>query len=148
EGYEKAKALVVSSWESEESMGMDSVDSGDSHDVVELGDFGLTLVSGVGLVGLVKGGLLGDGTELELLETNGGLRFVSEVFERFCKLQGGEHDGYTLVETQFEVESPDSGTRGRQSTLALGYLVRDAEKSGIVAPKRYDHGDLVGYVSI
>ncbi|MCI48519.1 eukaryotic translation initiation factor 3 subunit C, partial [Trifolium medium] len=33
EGYEKAEALVVSSWESEESMGMDSVDSGDSHDL-------------------------------------------------------------------------------------------------------------------
>ncbi|MCI49566.1 hypothetical protein A2U01_0070810, partial [Trifolium medium] len=30
-------------------------------------------VSDMGLVGLVKRGLLGDGTELEVLETNGGL---------------------------------------------------------------------------
>ncbi|MCI70591.1 hypothetical protein A2U01_0091854, partial [Trifolium medium] len=38
-------------------------------------------VSDMSLVGLVKGGLLGDGTELKVLETNGGLRFVSEELE-------------------------------------------------------------------
>ncbi|MCI35471.1 hypothetical protein A2U01_0056692, partial [Trifolium medium] len=65
-------------------MGMDSMDSGDSHDMVELGDFRLTLVSNMGLVGLVKGGLLCDGTKLQLLETNNGVRLVSEVFKRFC----------------------------------------------------------------
>ena len=47
-------------------------------------------------------------------------------------LQGGDHGGYTLVETQFEVESSNSG---RQSTLALGYLIVDMEESGIVEPK-------------
>ncbi|MCI89137.1 hypothetical protein A2U01_0110425, partial [Trifolium medium] len=31
---------------------------------------------------------------------------------------------------------------------AFGYLMRDREKSGIVAPKWYGCGDLVGYVSI
>jgi 23S rRNA maturation-related 3'-5' exoribonuclease YhaM len=36
----------------------------------------------------------------------------------------------------------------KQPTIALGYLMRDREKSGIVAPKWYDYGDLVGYVSI
>ena len=41
----------------------------------------------------------------------------------------------------------DSGTRRRQSTLALGYLV-DREESEIVAPKWYVYEDLVGYVSI
>ncbi|MCI60233.1 hypothetical protein A2U01_0081488, partial [Trifolium medium] len=46
-------------------------------------------------------------------------------------------------------ESFTSGTRRRQSTLALGYLVRDREESGIVAPKWYgDYGDLVCHVSI
>ncbi|MCI86074.1 hypothetical protein A2U01_0107353, partial [Trifolium medium] len=67
-----------------------TLDSGDSRDDGELGDFGL--------------------------------RLVSEVLGRSCMLQGGEHGGYTLVETQCEVESSDSGTKGRQSTLALGYL--------------------------
>ncbi|MCI78520.1 hypothetical protein A2U01_0099790, partial [Trifolium medium] len=75
---EKAEALVVSSWEPEEGRVMDF---GDSHDDMELGDFGVGL--------------------------------VSEELERFCKLQGGEHGGYTLVETQFEVEFSDSGTRRR-----------------------------------
>ncbi|PNX67697.1 hypothetical protein L195_g063642, partial [Trifolium pratense] len=28
---------------------------------------------------------------------------VSEELERSCLLQGGDHGGYTLVETQFEV---------------------------------------------
>ncbi|MCI78857.1 hypothetical protein A2U01_0100128, partial [Trifolium medium] len=56
----------------------------------------------------------------------------------------------TLVEeTQFEVKSFTSRTRRRrQSALALGYLVRDREESGIVAPKEYDYGDLVCYVLI
>ncbi|MCI50298.1 hypothetical protein A2U01_0071542, partial [Trifolium medium] len=98
EGYEIAEALVVSSWEPEEGWVMDSMDSSDSHDGVELGDFGMGLVSG----------------ELE----------------RSCVLQGGEHGGYTLVETRFEVESSDSGIKGRQSTLALGYLMGDREESG------------------
>ncbi|CAJ2635851.1 unnamed protein product [Trifolium pratense] len=62
-----------------------------------------------------------------------------------CVLQGGDHGGYTLVETQFEVESSNSG---RQSTLALGYLIGDREESGIVEPKGDDHEDLVSYVSI
>ncbi|MCI04515.1 hypothetical protein A2U01_0025562, partial [Trifolium medium] len=66
----------------------------------------------MGLVGLVKQGLLGDGTKLELLETNNGLKVVSEQFEEFCKLQDNQ-----------------------QPTLALSYLVRDGEESGIVAPK-------------
>ncbi|MCI94031.1 hypothetical protein A2U01_0115329, partial [Trifolium medium] len=60
-------------------------------------------------------------------------------------LQGGDHGGYTLVETQFKVESSNSG---RQSTLALGYLIGDKEESGIVEPNGDDHGNLVGYVSI
>ncbi|MCI80523.1 hypothetical protein A2U01_0101794, partial [Trifolium medium] len=47
EGYERAEALVVSSWEPEEVRVMDSMDSGDSHDGVELGNFGLGLVSEV-----------------------------------------------------------------------------------------------------
>ncbi|MCI59966.1 hypothetical protein A2U01_0081221, partial [Trifolium medium] len=63
-------------------------------------------------------------------------------------LQGGKHGGYTLVETQFKVESFDSGTRRRRSTLALGYLKGDKEESGIVAPKGYGYGDLVCHVSI
>ncbi|MCI15131.1 hypothetical protein A2U01_0036266, partial [Trifolium medium] len=44
---------------------------------------------------------------------------VSEELERYCKLQGGEHGEYTLVETQFEVEFFDSGTKGRQLTANL-----------------------------
>ncbi|MCI66463.1 hypothetical protein A2U01_0087721, partial [Trifolium medium] len=72
----------------------------------------------------------------------------SEELERSCVLQGGEHGGYTLVKTRFEVESSDSGTKERQSTLALGYLMRDGEESGIVAPKGYDQGALVCCVSI
>ncbi|MCI90447.1 hypothetical protein A2U01_0111739, partial [Trifolium medium] len=41
--------------------------------MVELWDFGWELVSEMSLVGLVKGGLLGGGARLELLETNNGL---------------------------------------------------------------------------
>ncbi|MCI47672.1 hypothetical protein A2U01_0068914, partial [Trifolium medium] len=52
--------------------------------MVELGDFGLTLVSNMGLVGLVKGGLLCDGTKLKLLETNNGVRLVSECLRGFA----------------------------------------------------------------
>ncbi|MCI85514.1 hypothetical protein A2U01_0106793, partial [Trifolium medium] len=44
--------------------------------------------------------------------------------------------GYTVVETQFEVESSDSGTRRRRSTLSLGYLKGDREKSGFVVHQR------------
>ncbi|MCI63504.1 hypothetical protein A2U01_0084761, partial [Trifolium medium] len=61
-------------------------------------------------------------------------------FEKFCRLKGERHSGHTsfealVEETRFEVESSDNGTRRRQSTLALGYLMGDREKSGIVAPK-------------
>jgi hypothetical protein len=31
----------------------------------------------------------------------------------------------------------------KQSTIALGYLMRDREESGNVAPKWYGYGDLV-----
>jgi hypothetical protein len=53
---------------------------------------------------------------LELLETNNGLKFVSEQFEMFCRLHGGNQiedaDFETFVEkTQFEVESSNSGIR-------------------------------------
>ncbi|MCI66577.1 hypothetical protein A2U01_0087835, partial [Trifolium medium] len=67
--------------------------------------------------------------KLEVLETNNGLNYVSEQFEEFCVLQGEDHGGYTLVETQFKVESFGSGTKGRQSTLALGYLMGDMDDS-------------------
>jgi hypothetical protein len=68
-------------------------------------------------------------------------------------LQGGDHSGNTefktlVEESQFEVEPSGSETRGRQSTLALDYLMEDREESGIVAPKWYDYEDLVGYVLI
>ena len=36
----------------------------------------------------------------------------------------------------------------KQSTIALGYLMRDREESGIVASKWNGYGNLVGYVSI
>ena len=36
----------------------------------------------------------------------------------------------------------------KHSTMALGYLMRGREESGIVAPKWYDYEDLVDYVSI
>ena len=32
----------------------------------------------------------------------------------------------------------------KQSTIALGYLMRDREESGIVASKWYGYGNLVG----
>jgi hypothetical protein len=53
-----------------------------------------------------------------------------------------------VEESQVEVEPSDSGTRGRLSTIALGYLIGDREESGIVAPKWYDYEDHVCYVSI
>jgi hypothetical protein len=53
-----------------------------------------------------------------------------------------------VEESQFEVGPSDSGTRGRLSTLTLGYLTRDREESDIVAPKWHDYEDLVFYVSI
>ncbi|MCI97006.1 hypothetical protein A2U01_0118306, partial [Trifolium medium] len=65
---EHGEALVVSSWEPEES---GTQNYGDARDSGELEDFGLA---------------------------------VSEVLERSCR-QGGDHGGYSLVETQFEVES-------------------------------------------
>ncbi|MCH99335.1 hypothetical protein A2U01_0020347, partial [Trifolium medium] len=97
--------------------------------------------------------IIGDGTELELLETNNGLKVVSEQFEEFCRLQGGKHSGYTCFETlvektQFEVESSDSGTRKRQPTLSPSYLLRDMEGSGIVTPKKYGCEDLVCYICL
>ncbi|KAK2428481.1 hypothetical protein QL285_027001 [Trifolium repens] len=47
----------------------------------------------------------------------------------------------TLVEeSQFEVEPSDNGTKGRLSTLTLGYLMGDMEESCIVAPKWYGYG--------
>ncbi|MCI30181.1 hypothetical protein A2U01_0051390, partial [Trifolium medium] len=57
---------------------------------------------------------------------------VSEELGRSCVLQGGDHGVYTLAETQFGVESSNSG---RQTTLTLGYVIRDWEESGIVEPK-------------
>jgi hypothetical protein len=49
-----------------------------------------------------------------------------------------------VEETQFEVESSESGTRGRQSTLTFGYLMGNGEESGIVEPNRYYYEHLVG----
>ena len=49
----------------------------------------LILVSDIGLVGLVKRGLLGVGTKLELLDTNNGLKFVSEQFDSFAGYKEG-----------------------------------------------------------
>ncbi|MCI69408.1 hypothetical protein A2U01_0090670, partial [Trifolium medium] len=79
EGYEHGEALVVSSWEPEESL---TQNSGDARDGGESWDFGLGVSEGL--------------------------------VERSFLLLGGEHGGCTLVETQFEVESSNSG---RQSTL-------------------------------
>ena len=49
----------------------------------------LILVSDIGLVRLVKRGLLGVGTKLELLDTNNGLKFVSEQFDSFAGYKVG-----------------------------------------------------------
>ena len=49
----------------------------------------LILVSDIDLVGLVKRGLLGVGTKLELLDTNNGLNFVSEQFDNFAGYKEG-----------------------------------------------------------
>ena len=62
-------------------IGYASVTSGDSHVLVKLWIFGWVLVSDMSLVGLVKQGLLGDVTKLELLEPNNGLKVVSWMFE-------------------------------------------------------------------
>jgi hypothetical protein len=43
----------------------------------------LILVSDISLVGLVKRGLLGVETKLELLDTNNGMKLVSEKFDSF-----------------------------------------------------------------
>ena len=61
----------------------------------------LILVSDIGLAGLVKRGLLGVGTKLELLDTNNGLKFVSEQFDSFA--------GYKV---EFIVEIPVCGFGG------------------------------------
>ena len=49
----------------------------------------VVFVSDIGLVELVKRGLLGVGTKLELLETNNGLKFVSEQFDSFAGYKVG-----------------------------------------------------------
>jgi hypothetical protein len=76
--------------------------SSDSHAVSELWDFGLVIVSDIGLVGLVKQGLLGDETKPEVLKTNNDLMFVSKWFEWFCRLQGGEYSKDIGFETLVE----------------------------------------------
>jgi hypothetical protein len=53
-----------------------------------------------------------------------------------------------VEESQFEVESSDSGTRRRLSTLTLCYLTGDRDESDIVTPKWHGYEDLVFYVSI
>jgi hypothetical protein len=49
----------------------------------------VVFVSDIGLVELVKRGLLGVGTKLELLDTNNGLKFVSEQFDSFAGYKVG-----------------------------------------------------------
>ncbi|PNX57687.1 hypothetical protein L195_g050530 [Trifolium pratense] len=65
---------------------------------------------------------------------------MAVLFQQKCE-EGYECAGALIV------ESFTSGTRKRQSTLALGYL-GDWEESGSVAPKEFSYGDLVDYVSI
>ncbi|PNX62555.1 hypothetical protein L195_g053045 [Trifolium pratense] len=68
--------------------------------------FGRVLVSDMSLVGLVKQGLLGDVTKLELLEPNNGVKVASEQFEivqvahghRLTWMQGFEMDGLVPIE--------------------------------------------------
>jgi hypothetical protein len=44
--------------------------------------------------------LLGDGTKHEMLETNIGLEFLSELFEKFYRLKGIIHGECTLLGTE------------------------------------------------
>ncbi|KAK2423619.1 inorganic pyrophosphatase TTM2 [Trifolium repens] len=95
ESYKTAEALVESSWEPEES---ETLDSGDSHDVIELWVFGV----------------VSDQVEW-FCKFQGGDHSGSTGFE-------------TLVEEfTFKVEASDNGTRGRPSTFALGYPTGDWE---------------------
>ncbi|KAK2367568.1 alpha carbonic anhydrase [Trifolium repens] len=123
ENYETAEALVVSSWESEESK---SLDSGGSHDVLELWDVGV-VSDKVEWFCKLQGGVHRGSTEFETL-----------VEEFHLKVE----------DFQLEVEASDSDTRGGETTLTLGYQEGDREESGSGAPKWYDCEDLVGYVPI
>jgi hypothetical protein len=53
-----------------------------------------------------------------------------------------------VEEFHLQVEASDSETIGRETTLAIDYLVGDREESGCVALKGYIYEDLVGYVLI
>ena len=66
---------------------------------------------------------------------------------KFCRLQGGKHSETLVEESRFEVESSDRGTRRRQSTLALCYLL-DRDGSDNVASKECNYEDLVVYYPI
>ena len=123
ENYETAEALVVSSWESEESK---SLDSGGSRDVLELWDVGV-VSDQVEWFCKLQGGVHRGSTEFETL-----------VEEFHLKVE----------DFQLEVEACDSDTGGGETTLTLGYQEGDREESGSVAPKWYNCEDLVGYVPI
>jgi hypothetical protein len=94
ENYETAEALVVSSWESEESK---SLDSGGSHDVLELWDVGV-VSDQVEWFCKLQGGVHRGSTEFETL-----------VEEFHLKVE----------DFQLEVEASDSDTRGGETTLFL-----------------------------
>ncbi|KAK2423952.1 alpha carbonic anhydrase [Trifolium repens] len=123
ENYETAEALVVSSWESEEC---ETLDSGDSHDVLELWDVGV-VSDQVEWFCKLQGGVHRGSTEFETL-----------VEEFHLKVE----------DFQLEVEASDCDTRGGETTLTLGYQEGDREESGSGSPKWYDCEDLVGYVPI
>ncbi|KAK2409141.1 alpha carbonic anhydrase [Trifolium repens] len=123
ENYETAEALVVSSWESEES---ETLDSGGSHDVLELWDVGV----------------VSDQVEW-LCKLQGGVHRGSTEFETLV-----EEFHLKVEDFQLEVEASNSETREGETTLTLGYQEGDREESGSVAPKWYDCEDLVGYVPI
>jgi hypothetical protein len=123
ENYETAEALVVSSWESEESETLDSVGS---HDVLELWDVGV-VSDQVEWFCKLQGGVHRGSTEFETL-----------VEEFHLKVE----------DFQLEVEASDSDTRGGETTLTLGYQEGDRVESGSGASKWYDCEDLVGYVPI
>ncbi|KAK2410739.1 alpha carbonic anhydrase [Trifolium repens] len=123
ENYETAEALVVSSWESEESK---SLDSGGSRDVLELWNVGV----------------VSDQVEW-LCKLQGGVHRGSTEFETLV-----EEFHLKVEDFQLEVEASNSDTRGGETTLTLGYQEGDREESGSVAPKWYDCEDLMGYVPI
>ncbi|KAK2458211.1 alpha carbonic anhydrase [Trifolium repens] len=123
ENYETAEALVVSSWESEEC---ETLDSGGSHDVLELWDVGV-VSDQVEWFCKLQGGVHRGSTEFETL-----------VEEFHLKVE----------DFQLEVEASDSDTRGGETTLTLGYQEGDRVESGSGASKWYDCEDLVGYVPI